>query len=380
MSVNINLPSINGEIEAGITVGVDASLPEDKKLPIYCTANAPGTMSQIKEVAMVWAYRQFTDNDARRLLMNGIAGILDLGLIRHILEVPDGDWRKVMTYDRADEETKKSINAMVSLEEMIRAVTVAVATKANFWLMNHHTGQGAVAGYVKKVLEVFYKDRVTDQLVSAAHNLGHYTSTLGVLDIAGIDGVRRSIPFIYTEGAKLALSQDAKLRFSSMPAGTHRCGIAFEAAKRLVRSVYAQYCPGIQDMTTIPPIKERIMQHPVGYHIGASYLTGNPRVNYADTDMEQFLGRLGTFITTLYKNSTLAKSPHMAISRVESYEDYDADFKNTLIRVQQAQAMARGRLVEASMDLAPEASAELIARIRQAFAIEGPRQPAVRPN
>lgn len=93
--------------------------------------------------------------------------------------------------------------------------------KANYWLMNHHTGQGAVAGYVKKVLELFYRDRVSDQLVSAAHNLRHYTSTLYTLNIAGIANVKESTPVTFNADTVLIMSQDAKLRFGSMPAGTH---------------------------------------------------------------------------------------------------------------------------------------------------------------
>lgn len=62
--------------------------------------------------------------------------------------------------------------------------------------------------------------------------------------------------------------------------------------------------------------------------------------------MENYLGRLDTFITTIYKNSTLAKSPYMAINRIESYKDYDADFKQLLIKIQQVQALTRGIIIK----------------------------------
>lgn len=62
--------------------------------------------------------------------------------------------------------------------------------------------------------------------------------------------------------------------------------------------------------------------------------------------MNHYLDRLGTFITVLYKQSTLAKSPHFATAKVESYDDYDADFRAILGRVQTAQVVARGRLAE----------------------------------
>jgi len=91
-----------------------------------------------------------------------------------------------MTTTPPTNEDKAAIEAIVNIEAINTAITVAIATKANFWLMNHHTGQGQVAGYVKKVLEVFYPNAVTDQVVSAAHNLGHFCSTLNILSLAEI--------------------------------------------------------------------------------------------------------------------------------------------------------------------------------------------------
>lgn len=78
--VTINLPSINGEIEAGITIGVDASLPADKRLSILVQANRAATIEAIKQNALTWAYDKFNDPTARKLFLNGIAGIIDLGL------------------------------------------------------------------------------------------------------------------------------------------------------------------------------------------------------------------------------------------------------------------------------------------------------------
>lgn len=54
--------------------------------------------------------------------------------------------------------------------------------------------------------------------------------------------------------------------------------------------------------------------------------------------MTHYLGRLKTFITVLYKQSILAKFSHLTVAKVESYDDYDADFKAILGRVQTAQA------------------------------------------
>lgn len=152
-----------------------------------------------------------------------------------------------------------------------------------------------------------------------------------------------------------------------MPAGTHRLTIAYEAAKRLVRSIYVAYCPGIEDFGVLPQLRNSVLAAPARYLIGASYLTGEPRADYFDTDNNALLGRLGTFITTLYKQSTLAKSPHLTAARIESYDDYDADFKASLGRIQAAQAAARGRLMEQQIAQFAAAPEEVIRGVRDAF-------------
>lgn len=369
--IRIVLPSINGEIEAGITVGVDASLPDDKKLPILLVGGVPAQLAVIKQNCLSWGLNKFTDNTAKALFLNGISGLLDTGLICTTPSTdggtPDGDWYKTLTEFPLDEAGKTALTSTITLEAVKKAVTVAIATKANFWLMNHHTGQGQVAGYVKKVLDVFYPNAVTDQVVSAAHNLGHFTSTLFILNMAGIAGVRGAASYVKVEGASIRLSDDSKLRFQSMPAGTHRLAVAYEAAKRLIRSVYAPFCPGVEDFSALPGLRDTVMRSPVTYHIGASYLTGQARADYQDTDMNSYLGRLGTFINTLYKQSTLAKSPHMVPAKVESYDDYDADFKANLGRIQTVQTHARGRVLEEHLGAMAVASPDVLDEIRQAY-------------
>lgn len=365
--MTIKIPGINGEVECGITVGVDASLSDDKQLPILCLATRPALHADVRSNAAVWALRQTHDQNALTLLVNGVVGLIDVGLICESDDKPDGDWKKVLSPIEQEEADAQRILAMANKDEMKKAVTVALATKANYWLMNHHTGQGQVAGYAKKVLEVFYPNAVTDDVVTAAHSLGHFCSTRKVMELADIAGVKLAKPFVWDQVSTVSLSQDSKLRFASMPAGTHRLAIAYEAAKRLVRSVYASYCPDVNDFMAIPPMRDMVLEKPVAYHIGASYLTGAPRADYQDTDMNAYLGRLGTFIQTLYGKSTLAKSPHLTIARIESYDDYDADFKSALANVQLAQATARGKIAEkhiAEFQATPETA---LAEIRALF-------------
>ena len=60
----------------------------------------------------------------------------------------------------------------------------------------------------------------------------------------------------YTKTINVVLSHDARLRFAGMPAGTARHSIAYEGAKRLVRNMLGQLCPGIADFSVLPTSKD----------------------------------------------------------------------------------------------------------------------------
>lgn len=60
-----------------------------------------------------------------------------------------------------------------------------IATKVNWYQMNHHTGQSmtTAAGYTKKVLMLF-DQHVNEDVERMAHAIGHWPSTIKVLDNA----------------------------------------------------------------------------------------------------------------------------------------------------------------------------------------------------
>lgn len=149
--------------------------------------------------------------------MNDVLTVIDLGFIFNVeISVPKiRDWKLTLT--SMTEEHKTIVERFVNLETMKIAATVMAATKANFWVMNHHTGQGDVQGYIKKVLDIFYKEKSSEQITSAAHNL--FASTFKCLSIYGMQVITLVIPVIAPQGITVVLSFDAKLRFSSMPAG-----------------------------------------------------------------------------------------------------------------------------------------------------------------
>ncbi|XP_039303916.1 uncharacterized protein LOC120357490 isoform X2 [Solenopsis invicta] len=316
----INLPRLERKVELGIYK--KSSLTDAKKLPIYHPAGKIAPHALVKQNAILWAYKQFQDLDAKRIFVNGVAGILDFGLIRRVETTakPDGDWIKTYHHEAYDQLTANEVMKIINPEDINKGINLVIATKANFWLRGHHIeGQDLMAHCVKKTI-LGYNEKATDQMISAVYSLGQFCSTLYVLTLAGILHIRPTTEVTSSNGAVFKMSANVKLWFSSMPAG-------------------------VEDFKSLPELKAKVMMKPAFYHINASYLTGVER-KYADTDNEEFLGRLGIFINTLYKNSTLAKSPHIAISKLVNYYDYDANFKANLVAILQKQKEMHVKITE----------------------------------
>lgn len=140
-----------------------------------------------------------------------------------------------------------------TVEALRLALTVCIATKANFWLTDHHTGQGTVSGYVAEVLPKKYPRADLSQMTNAAHTVGHWISTLHVLNVAQIPNMRPVEPFMYVAASNFSLRPDALLRFTGLPAGTHRIGVAYEAATRIIKRSLMAICPSFFNSLNIPP-------------------------------------------------------------------------------------------------------------------------------
>lgn len=73
-----------------------------------------------------------------------------------------------------------------------------------------------------------------------AHTIGHWISSLVIFNTAGITGIRAFDPLLPVTNVMVALFHNAKLRFSGIPAGTHKLAVAYEAAVRLSRTALVQ--------------------------------------------------------------------------------------------------------------------------------------------
>jgi hypothetical protein len=218
--------------------------------------------------------------------MTGVAAIVGCGMLRTRNGVPDGDWYEANQACIIPDEVLITISDKITRDTLTHANTIICATKVNFWLMNHHVGQTAdrntASGYVQKVLTMKYSTPLPANIVKATHMLGHYASTRFILERAGIPNILPTEARLTRDVYEIRFADDAKLRFNTPPAGTHRLAICYEAARRLSKYQFAHFCPDISDFTVLPSWKQAIMSNPAIYHVGALYLTGQKEQNFTD--------------------------------------------------------------------------------------------------
>jgi len=336
----------NGSIEVGISAGADAGLTDDLRLRVLIDPSArnralaaAAAMSHGKDISRAEDVLEVAcafHTVALGLVQVGKGKIIDGDAV--ILKpenklVMSAEWEKaVITFDVAT------------------AVGVIVAGKVTWWAMNHHVGQNknAIEGYSKKFFSVKFGEKSEADYRGLIYRCSHRASTRCVLNALG-RGIK--VPSDYPI-RRIVPSADVKLRLDAAPAGTHRGSVAYAAFWRLSRSGLLPYCPNAINM--FPHIKsfERVMEHPIRYHIGSGYLIGK-REDYDDQVFSACLGRLGSFIQAVYGNSTLAKSPHMM--KPENHEDYDSAWATFLNKFKMESA--KGKLGSVPKNLTSSGSA-----------------------
>lgn len=321
-TIRITLPNFNGFLEAGLAVGTDFGLPHSEKLPILF----PGTVEDAISYAGAWAYDHYREkgDSLRNFYTAGAIAAVACGLCKNVGDRPDGDFTIVATPEPT--VTTKAPEFTYSKEQLTKVITAMVATKVMWYLCNHHTGGSEITGYVAKTLAGKFEGVSLSEITTCIHTLGHWISTIYVLTVAGIPRLKEVTQAGPAPMLTLKLAEDAKLRFTACPAGTHKMALAYESAKRLVKSPLLRAFPDREDLLNIPRVYNVVRENRAEHHIGASYLTGNERAAYSDSDYDHYLGRLGGYMMTMYPRSTLMNSPHLAKERIESYPDYSPDF------------------------------------------------------
>ncbi|RNA10539.1 group ii intron reverse transcriptase maturase [Brachionus plicatilis] len=262
-----------------------------------------------------------------------------------VVSKEDGDIELTnISIELSDEEQKSIIPSKEQLEKVLNCI---ISTKVNWWLTNHHTGQGRIQGYAREMARVvFHKtEQELDEpgLVEFVNTVGHWCSTCLILKKLGVKGVR-AVQSLHPI-KDLNGTDDLRNMLNHPPAGTGRLKVAFSAIKHLIVHHIAPFCSVIVDAPKIVFKYKLVMNDPAKYHIRAKYLTGDDRVEFDDQEAAFLLGRLGTFIKHFALYSSLACSPHLSVGsgrnriwKNTDYRDYDASF-DELCRIYKSRSM-----------------------------------------
>lgn len=319
------LPTINGEPTVGIAATVDE--PDYSEIRLAILYNVDNETAAT--YAACHAYMRTAHPDVRMnqtIAAASAYAIVKYGLFGYILEgEKDGRWDIV---DKPSDDVAAVREACIfSAEDVRDALSYVLATKVSYWSTNHHVGQEASTGYLKKLRAV--KRHNSEQDRAAIHAAGHWAGTLRILRKMGINGLREVYDYGIHFPIRFRLSDDFQLRVTGLPAGVGKLGIARALLQRMVRHPAMRICPDIDDFTRLAEVYRAVLMDRASFHIGAYYLTGRDRSDIADSIQTNTLGRLGAFASVFYSETSLFKSPCIAgveRKKYKDYEDYDAEF------------------------------------------------------
>jgi hypothetical protein len=133
------------------------------------------------------------------------------------------------------------ILALRTPELLKQVTTLVVATKAIYWLANHHTGQGKITGYPRKVYNMWLDAQL---FADAAHTIGHWASTKAVLILCGIKDVKPTTPYSGFQAiGTISVGEDILKRFGIWPAGTHRAAVGITPCQKWSTTPAFCLCP-----------------------------------------------------------------------------------------------------------------------------------------
>ncbi|APG78080.1 hypothetical protein [Wenzhou qinvirus-like virus 1] len=330
--IEVNLPLLNGQFEVGIAAAGDQSLPDAAKLHVNTSLDVALAATQAAQYASTTAADALgVNSDAlRKWLGIGAYAIVRCGLIRNHNGRPDGDW----THTDAPPVGELAHRGDINVENIGKVVTAVVATKAGFWLMNHHTGQHQMQGYPRKVADMMWsaQELTAANKATLMHTIGHWASTLYILGKARIPGILPTDPVAEDYPDCVSLSADALLRFESSPAGTAGLEVAYQSIRKMLPHPIGLMCPEPATLVQAARVRKNMMMtaSKARYHMGAFYLTGQNRLG-TDGVGDDCLGRSASFMSQIYPQSTLYKSPKLSQlqgnvrrSKAVDYDDYDS--------------------------------------------------------
>jgi hypothetical protein len=353
-NLKIDLPPMNGEFFAGVAQLSDQGLPIDKKLQLH-----PGedihTVGVLSAAATI---KHMTWNGVEaglRILATAVFALIQAGYIGFIGARDSKDSGRTRGSDFVDyggpEIKQGDVDHVLNLIDKDLAgtvYTVFLATKYNWWVTNHHVGQGGNSPYIQKILGITLRSEPLNiperEATEIAHTIGHWGSTHLALRHLGIHTPRLYRP-IGPANVTISLAEDLKIRQGSWPAGTARWALPAAAAKKWGSMRIFAACPTINHLirnvsfienleagcaafqnafqrligkveTAKPDTLQNALRMAalcdpkVPYHVGADFLTGRTGSRII-IDIPDGLGVIGPVAYYLFPRHTISNSPHI---------------------------------------------------------------------
>lgn len=365
MTFSLIIPAVNGVIGVGIAAGADSALDGDKKLKVNVASQTAAIDSAVVSSLEIANTVVGTNIDLKRLMVAAGIMVVKAGLLSLNGEQPTSDWSvsDIVLTEAAAAWASDNISAA----DMARATLVIFGTKVSYWLTNHHTGGSRLAGYIRKIRDAVVPNGNDELTTRVFHIIGHWADTIVCLSMLSISGLVARTRLFADSAMQISFGDDIALRVEAMPAGAHRLAVAYEVIKRLIKHPLARVFPNLGSLRDVCETAITVLNNPARYHIGATYLTGSPRI---DAGLDTIpIGTLGTFIKIVFPRSTVNRSPCITRGNEDVYkehESYDPGFESVCrAYVQNTARLVNTELVSRLINAASEENTDdAINRVR----------------
>lgn len=235
--ITIVLPNWNGAVFAGLAAVSDARLPPDRLLKVFQSDSMEESAS-MTACATAAAYRDASSEKQRAILAAAAYACVYYGFTGQLAGYNDrssGGEYEELPPERLAQGDIDACKKFVTPENITLAVTCLIATKINFWHMNHHVGSGTGSPFISKVIETTLTEAASAEWVSVLHTIGHWASTHVILNLVGIHTAIDIEPFFQVSIAnrvQVHITDDFKQRTVGMPAGIARHALCHAFVKK----------------------------------------------------------------------------------------------------------------------------------------------------
>jgi hypothetical protein len=125
--------------------------------------------------------------------------------------------------------------ALIDTSKVSTVITLALATKFNYWTTNHHVGQGGWASYTLKVVKALVPELANDAFRRELHMMCHWFGTHGSLRLFHILTPVCINP-LFPDPKTPIMSEDFIVRNDAFPAGTAKITIVDAALRKTMSS------------------------------------------------------------------------------------------------------------------------------------------------